>query len=224
MTSARGAAAPAARMAAVAPYAAASAAALVALLGLVAAGGAAKAPKAPKPPPPRYTFAGVPWGVPADSASAMVRERGYQQVSSAGDSQQIVLRGKLFEHPALVTGHLDERRRLVRWVVLISTRGDAFPYPDMRAVYDEVGRETESRYGPPRTVTERYRFPYERGDGREDKALRDGRATIRRVWASGSGDRLTVAMDANVSVVLTYECREWEALEKRRQAKRSSDL
>ena len=195
---------------------------LVTLLGLVAAG--ESAPKAPKPPPPRYTFAGVPWGVSADSARALIRERGYQPVPAATDSQQIVLRGKLFEHHALVTGQLDEKRRLVRWVVLIAPRGEPFPYPEMRAVYDEVGRETDSRYGPPRTVTERYRFPYERGDGREDNALRDGLATIRRVWVSGSGDRLTVAMDANVSVVLTYECPEWDALEKRRQAKRASDL
>jgi hypothetical protein len=198
---------------------------LVALLGLVAAGETApKTPKGPKPPPPRYTFAGVPWGAPADSARALIRERGYQPVPDASDSQQIVLRGKLFEHQALVTGHLDEQRRLVRWVVLITPRGEPFPYPEMRAVYDEVGRETESRYGPPRTVTEKYRFPYERGDGREDNALRDGQATIRRVWVSGSGDRLTVEMDANVSVVLNYECPEWGALEKRRQAKRASDL
>jgi len=188
------------------------------------AGAASKTPKAPKPPPPRYTFAGVSWQVPGDSAGARLVERGYRAVPGASDSQQIVLRGKLFEHDAVVTGHLDEQRRLVRWVVLIASRGEPFPYPDMRAVFEEVARETESRYGPPRTVTEKYRFPYERGDGRQDKALRDGLATIRRVWESGSGDRLTIAMDANVSVVLTYECREWEALEKRRQAKRSSDL
>ena len=213
------------RMTTVARRAAVSSAALVALLGLVAATVvAAKAPKPPKPPPPRYTFAGVPWRVPADTASALLVARGYQPAPSASDSQHLVLRGTLFDHSAQITGHLDEQRRLVRWVVLLGSRGEPFPYPDMRAVFEEVARETESRYGPPRTVTEKYRFPYERGDGREDKALRDERATIRRVWASGSGDRLTVAMDANVSVVITYECREWEALEKRRQARRSSDL
>jgi len=200
------------------------AALLAALAPVGIAGAASKTPKAPKPPPPRYTFAGVSWLVPADSAGARLVERGYRTVPGASDSQQIVLRGKLFEHDAVVTGHLDEQRRLLRWVVLIGVRGEAFPYPDMRAVFDEVGRESEARYGPPRTVTEKYRFPYERGDGREDKALRDGKAVIRRTWVSESGDRLTITMDANVSVVLMYECREWEALEKRRQAKRSSDL
>lgn len=197
---------------------------LVAALALPGAGDAASKTKAPKPPPPRYTFAGVSWLVPADSARAQMLERGYLPVSSASDSQQVVLRGKLLEHEAVITGHLDEQRRLIRWVVVIGTRGDAYPYPDMRAVYDEVTRESESRYGPPRTVNEKYGFPYERGDGREDRALRDGKAVIRRIWVSGSGDRLTVAMDAKVFVVLTYECREWEAFEKRRQAKRASDL
>jgi len=205
--------------------AAASTAALLVSIALVAAtGAAARTPKAPKPPPPRYTFAGIPWHVPVDTASALLVGRGYQPAPSASDSQHLVLRGTLFDHSALITGHLDEQGRLVRWVVLIASRGEPFPYPDMREVFEEVARESESRYGPPRTVTEKYRFPYERGDGRQDKALRDGLATIRRVWESGSGDRLTIAMDPNVSVVLTYECREWEALEKRRQAKRSSDL
>jgi hypothetical protein len=199
-------------------------AALVAALALAGAGHAASKTRAPKPPPPRYMFAGVSWLVSADSARAQMVERGYRPVPGASDSQQVVVRGKLFEHDAVITGHLDEQRRLVRWVVLIGVRGDAFPYPDMRAVFDEVSRESESRYGPPRTVAEKFSFPYERGDGREDKALRDGKAVIRRVWVSGSGDRLTLAMDANVSVVLAYECREWEALEKRRQAKRASDL
>ena len=182
------------------------------------------AAKPPKPPPPRYLFGGVPWLVPGDSAQAALVARDYRPAPAATDSQHVVLRGRMFDHDALVTGHLDEQHRLVRWVVLITKRVEPFPYPDMRAVFDEVARESEGRYGAPRSITERYRFPYQRDDGREDQALRDGLATIRRVWESKSGDRLTIEMDANVSVVLTYECKEWAALEKRRQAKRASDL
>jgi hypothetical protein len=94
----------------------------------------------------------------------------------------------------------------------------------MSAVYDEVVEESEARYGPPRSLAERYRFPYERGDGREDEALRDELLTIRRIWESKSDDKLTVEMDDKVSVVLTYQCREWEELQKRRRSKRASDL
>jgi hypothetical protein len=190
--------------------------------GLVASAGPASA--APKPPPPRYLFGGVPWLAPADSARASLVARDYRPVSSASDSQQIVLRGKMFDHDALVTGQLDEKRRLVRWVVMVTPRGDPFPYPGMREVYDEVTRESQDRYGTPRSITERYRFPYQRNDGRQDHALRDGLATIRQTWESKSGDRLTIEMDANCSVVLAYECQEWAGVEKRRQAKRASDL
>jgi hypothetical protein len=199
--------------------------ALLALLALaVGAPAVSPAAKAPKPPPPRYLFAGVPWLASADTARAHLVDRHYRAVPAASDSHQTVLRGKLFDHDALVTGSLDEKGRLLRWVVLIATRGDAFPYPDMRAVYDEATQEAKSRYGSPRSLTERYRFPYARDDGRQDHALRDGLATIRTVWESKSGDRLTIEMDANVSVVLTYECREWAEFQERRQAKRATDL
>lgn len=197
------------------------AATLVAAAALPATGEAASRPK---PPPPRYLFAGVPWLVPADTALARLAERGYREVARAGDRDQIVCRGRLFEHDAIITGYLDEQRQLVRWVVLVAPRGDAYKWPDMRAVFTEVTREAEARYGAPRSVTEKFRFPYERGDAREDEALRDGLATVRWAWSSKSGDRLTVEMGADVSVILTYECEAWTALDKRRRAKRASDL
>ena len=184
----------------------------------------ARAASKPKPPPPRYTFAGIPWLLPADSVRARLTPRGYEPVASASDSTQSVFRGTLFEHDAVVTGQYDDQRRLVRWVVLITARGDAYKWPDMKGVFDEVAQESETRYGPPRTVTEKYGFPYERGDGRTDEALRDGLLNLRWVWESKSGDRLAVSMDQNVSVVLTYECQEWRAFESRRRSKRAADL
>jgi hypothetical protein len=198
---------------------------VAAVMLLVVAGAAsAKKPKTPKAPPPRYLFGGVPWLVPADTAALLLLERGYESVPQASDSLQIVLRGRMFEHDAVITGHLDEQRRLLRWVVLISSHGEAFPYPGMREVFDDVVHEAEMRYGTPRTVDEKYSFPYEKGDGREDWGLRDGKVVIRWGWTSDSGDRLTVAMDSSVEVVLTYECKEWEAFAKRRQTRRASDL
>jgi len=178
----------------------------------------------PKPPPPRYLFAGVPWLVAADTALARLVARGYRPAPEAGDRDRIVCRGRMFEHDAVITGHLDEQRRLVRWVTLVAPRGDEYRWPDMRGVFGEITREAEGRYGPPRSVIEKFRFPYERGDTREDEALRDGKATVRWTWSSKSGDRMAVEMGSDVSVVLTYECAEWTALEARRRAKRASDL
>jgi hypothetical protein len=200
------------------------AAALVALAALTLLPLPGVAASKPKPPPPRYLFAGVPWLVPADTAVARMVERGYRKVVEAGTRDLIVFRGRLFEHDAILTGHLDEQRQLVRWVVLVAPRGDAYKWPDMRAVFGEVTREAEARYGPPRTVAEKFRFPYERGDTREDEALRDGMATIRWGWSSKSGDKIAVEMGGDVSVILTYECEAWSALEKRRRTKRASDL
>jgi hypothetical protein len=166
----------------------------------------------------------VPWLVSADTAVARLGAHGYREVTTAKDRDRFVCRGVLLEHTALSTGYLDEHHRLVRCVVLIASRGEAFDYPDMRKVFDEVVREHQGRYGAPRVVTEKYRFPYERGDGREGEALRDGQATIRWAWSSRSGDRLTVEMDRTAAVIVTYEAPEWAALEKRRRAKKASDL
>ena len=197
----------------------------IAVVGLMAAlPPAAIAKTKPKAPPPRYQFAGVPWLVPADSAVARLAERDYRLVPGAGDKDKFVCRGKMFDHEALITGHLDEQHRLVRWVVLIGSRGEPYDFPDMRHVFDEVTHEHETRYGAPRAVAEKYRFPYEKGDGREDDALRDGKATIRWGWSSRSGDQLSVEMDRTAAVVISYEAPEWAAIEARRRAKKASDL
>lgn len=197
---------------------------LLSIVLLAALATPAAAASKPKPPPPRYHFAGVPWLVSADTAVAQMAGRGYQEVTAARDKDKFVCRGTMYEHDVLATGHLDEQHRVVRWVVLIASRGLAYNWPDMRRVFDEIARESEGRYGPPRAKTERYRFPFEKGDAREDQALRDGKATIRRVWASRSGDRLTLEMNQNAAVVLTYESPEWTAIEARRRARKASDL
>ena len=181
-------------------------------------------PKKAKKPPPSHTFAGIPWLVSADTALARLASRGYRPAPEAKDRDRLVCRGKLFEHDAIATGYLDEQGRLVRWVVLITNRGQAYNWPDMRTVFDEVVHESEARSGPPRTVVEKYQFPYERGDGREDEALRDGRATIRWLWAVPGADRLTVEMDRTCAVVISYESPEWAGVEARRRAKKAADL
>lgn len=180
--------------------------------------------KKSKKPPPTHTFAGVPWLVPADTALALLGARGYRPVQKARDREKVVCQGTLFEHAALATGYLDEQGRLVRWVVLIANRGQSYNWPDMRAVFDEVVHESEARSGPPRSVVEKYQFPYERDDGREDEALRDGKATIRWEWAVPGADRLTVEMDHTCAVVLAYESPEWAGVEALRRAKKAADL
>jgi hypothetical protein len=194
-----------------------------ALLVAVVAAPAASAAR-PKRPPPSYTFAGVPWLVPADTALALLTARGYQEVPGAKGKDLLVCRGRLFENAAIATAYLDEQRRLVRWVVVIGSRGGVNAYPEMRRVYDEVVEEAIGKYGPPHVVTDRFAFPFERGDGRGDVALAEGKAVIDSRWISRGGDRLTVEMDRTCAVVLTYSSPAWAAIEARRKAKKGSDL
>jgi hypothetical protein len=194
----------------------------VLMAAMVTAPGAS-APR-PKRPPPSYTFAGVPWLVPADTALARLTARGYQEVPGARDKDRLACRGRLFEYAAIATAYLDEQRRLVRWVVVLGSRGGANDYPEMRRAYGEVVEEAIGKYGPPLIVTDRFAFPFERGDGREDVALDEGKAVIRSQWISRGGDRLAVEMDPTCAVVLTYVSPGWAAIEARRKVKKGSDL
>ena len=203
--------------------AAALVAALVAALALSpGARGATPAPAARARE--RMAFAGVPWLTPADSALKRLAEHGYAEVARARERDQMVCQGKLFDHWAMVHGWLDEQGRVVRWVVTVLARTDKDEPGAMRGIYDAMVAESRTRYGPRARVVERYRFPYERGDGNEDRALKDGLATIRSEWASPIGDRLTIERDRALSVVLTYEIREWNQLQARRRHRKASDL
>jgi len=135
-----------------------------------------------------------------------------------------VCRGKLWDHAAFVTGHLDERRRLVRWTVMISPASEDFIYPPMHEVYEQAMQQATDKYGPPPVAVHHFDFPYAVDDGRQDRALREGKAEIRCEWISRRADRLTIAMDASSSVVMSYESPEWAALEARRQKKKAADL
>ncbi len=168
-------------------------------------------------------FSAVPWLAPADTALALLGARGYRDVGRRGAADALLCRGRLFDRETIVEGTLDEQRRVVRWVVtLIAGRDD--PYGAMRRVYDDVVEETAAKYGGRWDWAEKFDFPYEKGDGREAEALRNGLAAIRSEWQSRTGDRLTVAMDREASVVLTYECPEWAALQERLRGRKARDL
>ena len=202
-----------------------AAAVLVALVAALALSpGARGAPAPVARPRERMTFAGVPWLTPADTALKRLAERGYVEVARARERDQMVCQGKLFDHWAMVHGWLDEQGLVVRWVVTVLARTDKDEPGAMRGIYDAMVAESRARYGPRTRVVERYRFPYERRDGNEDRALKDGLATIRSEWASPIGDRLTIERDRALSVVLTYEIREWNQLQARRRHRKASDL
>ncbi len=169
-------------------------------------------------------FSAVPWLAPADTALARLGARGYRDVGRRGATDVVLCRGRLFDRETIVEGTLDEQRRVVRWVVTLIAGREDDPYGAMRRVYDDVVEETAAKYGGRWDWAEKFDFPYEKGDGREAEALRNGGAAIRSEWQSRGGDRLTVAMDREASVVLTYECPEWAAFQDRLRGKKARDL
>jgi hypothetical protein len=178
---------------------------------------------AARKPPVHYVFAGVPWQAPADTVAARLTARGYH-IEPGAATDRVSARGQLFDHAALLTAHLDEQHRLVRWTILIAPGAEPFPYPRMHATYEQAVEEASQKYGDPPVAALRFDFPYAYDDGRQDRALREDKADIRSEWISKSGDHLTIAMDASVSVVLTYDSPQWTALEARRQKKKGKDL
>jgi hypothetical protein len=207
-----------------APAARVVSAALVMTLVAAACVATAHAERKPKPPPPRYLFAGVPWLTGGDSAGAALAARGYQPVPGAGAAHEIAYQGRLYDHIAVITGYLDESRRLLRWVVTIGPGADPYPYPRMRRVYEDVVAEATGKYGPPVRVVNAFHFPYDANDGTQERALAQGKATIRTSWQSKSGDRLTVEMDRTTAVRMHYESPEWPKVVAKRKARKGADL
>jgi hypothetical protein len=192
------------------------------LIGLVVAGRDAVRPAtAAARTRERIAFADVPWGTPADSALAFLTRHGYRPV--AAEENRLVCQGTLFDHAAVVRGDVDERDRIVRWTVTVLAAAKEEPEAT-RKIYDDMVAEARGKYGSRDRQVEKFRFPYKRGDGREEEALRQGFAVVRSVWEARSGDVLTIERDRSLSVILTYETTAWRDLESRRRRRKASDL
>ncbi len=180
--------------------------------------------KARKPGP--YLFAGVPWRTPADSVVATLAGRGYTETPGSRQKDRLYFEGRLFDHWATVHAMLDDRGRLVRWEITIpiSSGYDRDEYAIQRRLYDDAVTEMEAKYGPRRSTLDRFKFPYEKGDGREATAVREGYATVRSEWTGRGGDRLEIELDRAVAVVVTYESPWWTATENERRKRKAKDL
>jgi hypothetical protein len=202
--------------------------AAVALAAAVLAPSADAGRKPRATPDTRITFSSIPWLMPADSAARLLEARGYRGTTAEAEDAGLAAAGRLFDRDALVLGWLDEQDHLLRWMVTIRAeeKPDVYAdvYTEMRRVYDEAVVEAESKYGARERWAERFLFPYEKGDGRETDALREGDAVIRSVWTDREGDRLTIEMARRGDVVLTYECPGWSALQTRVRQRKGRDL
>jgi hypothetical protein len=173
---------------------------------------------------PRYQFASIPWLSPADSVSARLAAHGYKEAPGSRRAERRFYTGKLFDRLATVQADLDDQGRLVRWDITIVTTEAPDAYAHQRQTYDDACDELARRYGARNESSARFRFPFADGDGREAMAFHEGLAVLRSIWRSRSGDRLTVAIDRDLSVTLVYETREWAALSAKRKERKAKDL
>ena len=171
-----------------------------------------------------YTFAGVPWLTSADSVVAILTARGYVEQPGSREKDVFHCSGKLFDRYAIVEGMLDDKKRLIRWQVTVPSASTGDPYVTQRRVYDDAVREMEAKYGRRRVSQDRFRFPYEKGDGRQSQALREGYATVRSEWGSPGRDHLALELDRASAVVFTYESPWWTRTEGDRRRRKAKDL
>ena len=174
--------------------------------------------------PEAIVFADIPWLTPADSVAVALAAHGYAETRWARTKDRLAASGKLFDRFATVQARLDDQGRLSRLEIMIPSKGEPDEYQVQRKIYDDAVTEMQSKYGRRRQATEWYRFPYERGDGRQARGIREGYVTFRSVWSSRGGDRLTVEIDSSMSVLLAYESRWWRKVEDERRRKKAKDL
>ena len=171
-----------------------------------------------------YTFAGVPWLTSADSVVAMLVSRGYTEQPGSRQKDQFHCTGKLFDRYAIVEGMLDDRKRLIRWEITVPASSTGDPYVAQRRIYDDAVTEMEAKYGRRRGAQGKFGFPYERGDGRQSQALREGYATVRSEWGAPGRDHLAIELDRASAVVFTYESSWWTRTQGDRRRSKAKDL
>jgi hypothetical protein len=193
--------------------------------------------------PERFEFAGIPWLAPADSARKALEARGWGpvrvhettgwghlrpelEIGRRGGAvpNMMVLEGHLFDHWCSLHATLDDRRRVLRWEIVIPPGREEAPYPPMRGLFDDIVAELNGKYGTRSTITEAYEFPHARGDGHEARALELGMAKIRSEWTSRRADRISLDLLPDLTVLLTYASRDWTEMGRLRRTRNARDL
>ena len=189
--------------------------AYVALGLLVAAMGCASGSKAAFVPPSRsadFSLAGIPWGIAADSVTALIEPRGYNY-NKADNDGDLWYDGVLYRTPTRVFAFMAQKK-LVKFRVVINT-------PDENAItmYQKARAELVSMYGQPKETIEEYEAPYAKGDNKQLKAFRDKKAVMRTYWLpSGSRtSQVSIEVANNLAVLVDYESPAWNKESVRRR-------
>jgi hypothetical protein len=162
--------------------------------------------------PAEFSLASIPWGIAADSVTALMEPLGYNYNKADGDGD-LWYDGILYRTPTRVYAFMSQQK-LVKFRVLITT-------PDEKAIatYQSARAELIKRYGEPRETVEEYEAPYAKGDNKQLKAFKEKKATMRTYWLP-KGSRtshVAIAVGNNLTVVVDYESAAWNKESVRRR-------
>jgi len=90
--------------------------------------------------------------------------------------------------------------------------------------YRKIKAELTEKYNTPKVDTERYSYPYEKGDGHTETAIRLGKATFGALWVFSSGNTIGLTIGSKMGIALTYFDGALNSIaEQRQKAKDMSD-
>ncbi len=161
--------------------------------------------------PAEFSLASVPWGVKADSVTALIEPRGYNfnRVDKDGD---LWYDGVLYGAPTRIYAFMGGEKanaRLVKMRVVIST-------PDESALttYQRVRTELAKQYGTPKETVEQY----DAKGATKEKAIRSKKADVHTYWLPGGRMAyVSVQVTEQLMVVVDYDGPAWERESLRRR-------
>lgn len=172
-----------------------------------------------EPAPVRPTFAGIPWGASAADVARGAAAAGLQMVGQDADGDY-QFEGQLFGTQATVFAYISPASGLVKVQVRLAAPEDA-----ARSHYLRVIEGLSREYGATESV-EVFRMPFQKGDGREDEAVRVGKGLLYASWGDDllPGQAALVVRATKLVVGLDYESYEWSAEADRRKSRTNASL
>lgn len=181
---------------------------------------AAEAEAAPEPavaPDAVHRFADLEWGASEASVRKHLRAKGYKfiEATNRGDLEWT---GTVSRRFARVTTLFTPDGNLVK-VVVSFTPAEGRYYDDYIDLIEVLTR----KYGDPSDAFELYEYPYRKGDGHRDTAVRMGKATLATYWQVPENN-LAIEILQSLSIMIHYEGPGWNTEARRRKALADEDL
>jgi hypothetical protein len=167
-----------------------------------------------------YTFVRLAWGSSRADVRTVLVGKGYA-FDSEDEDGDLHFKGSLSNEPTHIIALFEPGGQLVKVMVTLLT-----PDEDARHMYESTVGELAKMYGAPDVVLHKFDAPYVAGDGRDDAAIRDGKAHLTTCWthgrkvSDGTGqDGLCATVNRNLTVGVIYESAGWDREADRRTGK-----